>query len=146
MLKMGHTAGAAGQQGMLTPPRHLIPLPVFPVVRVSPFVYLTCNSYLNFETDYSSVSWPFHNLVMFISCTDYQWHRLYIRSEDVRPALFNNGLVGMTSHCPCAGCAPFTSVTRNTDSDVQTTILYLWSNKDPEHQQFNMSEYLTPST
>jgi hypothetical protein len=48
------------QQGILTPPRHLIPPPVFLGVRVSPFVYLTCNSYLNFETDYTSVSWPFH--------------------------------------------------------------------------------------
>jgi hypothetical protein len=47
-------------QGMLTHLRHLIPHPVFPGVRVSQFVYLTCNSYLNFETDYSSVSWPFH--------------------------------------------------------------------------------------
>jgi hypothetical protein len=56
----GPHGGATGQQGMLTPPRHLIPPPVFPGVRVSPFVYLTCNSYLNFETDYSSVSWPFH--------------------------------------------------------------------------------------
>jgi hypothetical protein len=44
---------------MLTPTRHVIPPPVLPGVRVSPFVYLTCNSYLNFETDYSSVSWPF---------------------------------------------------------------------------------------
>jgi hypothetical protein len=52
----GLTAGATGGQGMLTPPRHLIPPPIFPGVRVSPFVYLTCNSYLNFETDYSSVS------------------------------------------------------------------------------------------
>jgi hypothetical protein len=39
--------GATGRQGVLTPPRHLIPPPVFPGVRVSPFVYLTCNSYLN---------------------------------------------------------------------------------------------------
>jgi hypothetical protein len=39
-------AGATDRQGMLTPPRHLIPPPVFPWVRVSPFVYLTCNSYL----------------------------------------------------------------------------------------------------
>jgi hypothetical protein len=49
-----------GQQGMLTLPRHLIPPPVYPGVRVSLFVYLTCNSYLYFETDYSSASWPFH--------------------------------------------------------------------------------------
>jgi hypothetical protein len=53
-------AGATGRQGMLTPPRHLIPPPVFPWVCVISFVYLTCNSYLNFQTDYSSVSWPFH--------------------------------------------------------------------------------------
>jgi hypothetical protein len=59
-IEMGHTAGATVQQGMLTPPRHLIPPPVFPGVRFGQFVYLTCNSYLNFETDYSSVSWPFH--------------------------------------------------------------------------------------
>jgi hypothetical protein len=56
---MGHTVGATGQQGMLTPPRHLIPPPVYPGVRVNPFAYLTFNSYLNFETDYSSVSWPY---------------------------------------------------------------------------------------
>jgi hypothetical protein len=52
-FEIGLTAGAIGQQGMLTPPRQLIPPPVFLGVRVSPFVYLTCNSYLNFETDYS---------------------------------------------------------------------------------------------
>ena len=40
---MGLTADATGQQGMLTPPRHLIPPPVCPGVRVSPFIYLTCN-------------------------------------------------------------------------------------------------------
>jgi hypothetical protein len=57
---MGHKAGATGLQGMLTSPRHLIPPPVFPGICVDPFVYLTCNCYLNFETDYSSVSWPFH--------------------------------------------------------------------------------------
>jgi hypothetical protein len=45
-----YTAGATGQQGMLTP-RHLIPPPVYPGVRVSPFIFLTCNSYLCFETD-----------------------------------------------------------------------------------------------
>ena len=50
------TAGVTGLQGILTPPWHLIPPPVFPGVRVSPFG----NSYLYFETDYSSVSWPFH--------------------------------------------------------------------------------------
>jgi hypothetical protein len=59
-IEMGFTVGATGQQGMLTPPRHLIPPPVFPGVRVCPFVYLTCNFYLNFKTDYSSVSWPFY--------------------------------------------------------------------------------------
>jgi hypothetical protein len=57
---VGHTADATGQQGVLTHPRHLIPSPVFPGVRVSPFLYLTFNSYLNLETDYSSVSWSFH--------------------------------------------------------------------------------------
>jgi hypothetical protein len=44
----------------ITPPRYLIPPPVFPLVYVNTFVYLTCISYLNFETDYSSVPWPFH--------------------------------------------------------------------------------------
>jgi hypothetical protein len=58
-------AGVTGRQGMLTPPRHLIPPPVFPGVRVSPFVYLTFNSYLNFETEYSSVSWPFLHATVF---------------------------------------------------------------------------------
>jgi hypothetical protein len=33
-FEMGHTAGATGRQGMLTPPRHLIPPLVFPEVRV----------------------------------------------------------------------------------------------------------------
>jgi hypothetical protein len=47
------TAGATGQQGMLTPPRHLIPPLAGPGVRVSPFIYLICNSYLCFETNYS---------------------------------------------------------------------------------------------
>jgi hypothetical protein len=50
---MGHTVGATCQQGILTPPRHLIPPPVFPGVYVSPFAYLTCNSSLNLETDFS---------------------------------------------------------------------------------------------
>jgi hypothetical protein len=59
-IEMGHKAGATGRQGMLNPPRHLIPPPVFPGVRVSPFVYLICNSYLNLEINCSSVSWPFH--------------------------------------------------------------------------------------
>jgi hypothetical protein len=66
-IEMGLTAGATGRQGILTPPRHLIPPPVFPGVRVSSFVYLTCNSYLSFETDYSSVSWPLHYLKMMVS-------------------------------------------------------------------------------
>jgi hypothetical protein len=52
-FEMGLTAGVTGQQRMLTSPKHLIPPPVFPGVRVSPCVYLTCISYLNFETDYS---------------------------------------------------------------------------------------------
>jgi hypothetical protein len=39
----------------LTPFRHLIPHPAGQGVRVSPFIYLTCNSYLWFETDYSLV-------------------------------------------------------------------------------------------
>ena len=47
------------QQGMLTPPRHLIPPPVYPGVRVSPFISLICISYLYFETDHSLVSQPF---------------------------------------------------------------------------------------
>ena len=64
--EIGLTAGVTGQQGMLNPPRHLIPPPVYLGVRVSPFVYLTCNSYLNFETDYSSVSWPFHYLRFYV--------------------------------------------------------------------------------
>jgi hypothetical protein len=50
------TAGATGQQGMLTLPRHLIPPPVYPGVRVRPYTSLTCNSCLCFETDHSLVS------------------------------------------------------------------------------------------
>jgi hypothetical protein len=54
--EMGLTVGATGQQVMLTPPRHLIPPPVFPGVRVSPFISVTCKSYLCLETDHSLVS------------------------------------------------------------------------------------------
>jgi hypothetical protein len=32
------TAGVIDQQGMLTPPRHLIPPPVYPGAGVSPFI------------------------------------------------------------------------------------------------------------
>ena len=46
----GLTAGVIDQQGMLTPPRHLIPLPG---IRVSPFISLICNFYLCFEIDHS---------------------------------------------------------------------------------------------
>jgi hypothetical protein len=49
-------AGVTGRQGMLTPPWYLIPPLAGPVVRVRPFIYLTCNSNLGFETDYSLVS------------------------------------------------------------------------------------------
>jgi hypothetical protein len=49
------------EQGMLTPAKHRIPPPG---VRVSPFIYLTCNSYLCFETDYSLVSKPFNTKVL----------------------------------------------------------------------------------
>jgi hypothetical protein len=55
-IEIGQTAGATDQQGMRTPPMHLIAHPVFLGVHVSPFVYLTCNSYLSLETDYSSMS------------------------------------------------------------------------------------------
>jgi hypothetical protein len=44
-------AGATGQQGMFTPHWHLIPPLAGPGVGVSPFIYLTCNSYLRFEID-----------------------------------------------------------------------------------------------
>jgi hypothetical protein len=67
--------GANGQQGIFTPLRHLIPLPVFSGVHVSPFVYLTRNSYFNFETDYSSVSWPFEkdiSIFQSLFCYDMQ--------------------------------------------------------------------------
>jgi hypothetical protein len=59
IFEKGLLAGETSQQGMFTPPKHLIPPPAFPGVRVSPFVYLTCSSHLDFETDYSSVSRPF---------------------------------------------------------------------------------------
>jgi hypothetical protein len=39
-FEMGLTAGATGQQGILTPPRHLIPPPVYPGVCVGPFIFL----------------------------------------------------------------------------------------------------------
>jgi hypothetical protein len=55
-FEIGLTAGATGQKGMFTPPRHLIPPPVYLGVRVSLFISLTCNSYLFFETDHSLVS------------------------------------------------------------------------------------------
>jgi hypothetical protein len=51
----------------------------FPVkLAMWPFVYLTCNSYFNFETDYSSVSWPFH--VRYICSFILKQHRLLARS------------------------------------------------------------------
>jgi hypothetical protein len=43
------------RQGRHTPLRHLIPPLRGPGVLVNPFIYLTCNSYLCFETDYSLV-------------------------------------------------------------------------------------------
>jgi hypothetical protein len=52
----GLTAGVMDQQGMLTPPRHLIPSLVYPGIRISPFIYLTCNTYLFIETDHYLVS------------------------------------------------------------------------------------------
>jgi hypothetical protein len=52
----GLTAGVAGRQGMLTSPRHLIPPPVYPGVRVSQFISLTRNSYLCFKTDHLLVA------------------------------------------------------------------------------------------
>jgi hypothetical protein len=48
-FEIGPTAGATGQQGMFTPLRHLIPPPVYPMVRFSPFISLvipTCVSRL----------------------------------------------------------------------------------------------------
>jgi hypothetical protein len=78
--RTGLAVGVTGQQGMLTPPRHLIPPSFFPRVRVSPFVYLTCNSYWNFETDYSSVSWPFH----FSTCVSRDV--LYLRMSYTTPS------------------------------------------------------------
>jgi hypothetical protein len=53
-------ADVAARQVMLTSPRHLLSPLVCLGVRVSPFIYLTSNSYLCFETDYSLVSYPFH--------------------------------------------------------------------------------------
>jgi hypothetical protein len=52
----GLMAGVTGRQGMLTPPKHLIPPPVRPGVRVSPFISLTYNSYLCLKTDHCLVS------------------------------------------------------------------------------------------
>jgi hypothetical protein len=50
LFEIGLTADVTGRQGVLTPPRHQIPPPVCLEVRVSPFIYLTCNSYLCYET------------------------------------------------------------------------------------------------
>jgi hypothetical protein len=52
----GLTTGVTGQQGMLTPPRHMISLPVCPEARVCPFISLTCNICLCLETDLCLVS------------------------------------------------------------------------------------------
>jgi hypothetical protein len=50
-FEMRLTAGATGQHGMLDLPRHLIPTLVYLClgVRVSPFIYLTCNPYYMFR-------------------------------------------------------------------------------------------------
>jgi hypothetical protein len=45
-FEMGLTAGAAGRQGMLTPPRHLISPLVFPGVRVSLAIIVGYSIYL----------------------------------------------------------------------------------------------------
>jgi hypothetical protein len=56
----GIIAGVIDQKGILTPPRYLIPPPVYLDVRVTPFISLINMSYMYFETDHSLVSWPFH--------------------------------------------------------------------------------------
>jgi hypothetical protein len=56
----GLTADVTFGQGILTPPRQLIPILLYPGVGVSPFISLICNSYLCFETDHSLVSYPFN--------------------------------------------------------------------------------------
>jgi hypothetical protein len=43
-------------QEFFTPPRHLIPPPVYPGVHVGPFISLICIFYLYFETDHTLVS------------------------------------------------------------------------------------------
>jgi hypothetical protein len=46
-LELGLTAGVTGRQGMLTPPRHLIPPLMFPWVRVSLIWSVGCSIYLH---------------------------------------------------------------------------------------------------
>jgi hypothetical protein len=66
-LKTEITAGVTDQQGMLTPPRHLIPLPVYPGVLVRPFISLICNSYLCFEPDHCLI-YLTHTLIQCFWC------------------------------------------------------------------------------
>ena len=51
-------AGVTRQQGMLTPPRHLIPLLVYPGVLVCHAHFLFVFFY--YEIDYGSLYFPFH--------------------------------------------------------------------------------------
>jgi hypothetical protein len=67
-LKYHFAFHTAKIQGMLTPPWHLIPPPVYSGARVSPFVSLTCNSFLCFETDHSLVCYS-HFIKLFIMNT-----------------------------------------------------------------------------
>jgi hypothetical protein len=53
-VETGLMVGMTGQKGMLTPPRHLVPSPVY--LGNSPiFFSLTCNSYMCFQTYHSLV-------------------------------------------------------------------------------------------
>ena len=47
------TAGVSGQQGMLTPPRHLIPFLVYPGVRVCHALIFVL--FLDYEIDYGTL-------------------------------------------------------------------------------------------
>jgi hypothetical protein len=69
-VEIGLTAGVTGQQGMLTPPWHLIPPLIYSEVRLRPFSeLLNCISYKTYAIDYWSLFLSFHGINPTVSKT-----------------------------------------------------------------------------